>query len=97
MLGSLRRDVKSDPPFFLLGSAFLLSVTKADSIGSPSAHSTGAEVYLHLSSIFFLPFHILGSLIQKLVEEGNSPSAAKHSCTGAERCFIFLIKQMLHF
>lgn len=48
--------MKSDPPFFLLSSAFLLSATKAVCICSPSARSTGAEVYLHLSSVFFFAF-----------------------------------------
>lgn len=99
MLDSLRRDVKSDPLFFLLGSAFLLSVTKADCICSPSAHTTGLKfisIFL-LIFFFFLPFRILGSLFQKIVEEEKSPSPAKHLHTGAEGWFIFLTKQMLHF
>lgn len=78
---------------------FLRSVRKADYICSTAACSIGAEVYLHLPSVFF-SFEIFGSLIQKLLKERNSLFQCREAFMYWSRglfFFFFSIKQMLHF
>lgn len=93
------KHVKSDPPFFLLCSAFLSAECQKSRLHLLHCCLQHWSWSLSASSFyFFFILKFLAPLFRSSWKREILPfSAEKHLCTGAEGFFFFLIKQMLHF